>query len=128
MEEVSERFAGVDWANDGHSICAVDSEGSVVSEFDIADTATDLGDMCRWLRRDNVRRVAIERPDGPVVDALLEAGFEVVVVASPSVKALRLRYGSASNKLDRTDAYVLADCLRTDGHRWASLEPDARPQ
>src|SRR5690606_24378469 len=72
-----------------------------------------------------VRRAAIERPDGPVVDALLEAGFEVVVVASRSVKALRVRYGSAGNKSDRTDAYVLADCLRTDGHRWASLQPDS---
>jgi transposase len=125
VEEVSERFAGVDWANDGHSICAVDSEGSVVTEFNIADTATDLGDMCRRLRRDNVRRVAIERPDGPVVDALLESGFEVVVVASRSVKALRLRYGTSGNKSDHGDAYVLADCLRTDGHRWASLEPDS---
>jgi transposase len=125
VEEASGRFAGVDWANDGHSICAVESEGSVVIEFDIADTATDVVDMCRRLNRAGVRRVAIERPDGPVVDALLKDGLEVVVVASRSVKALRLRYGTTGNKSDHGDAYVLADCLRTDGHRWASLEPDS---
>ena len=61
----------------------------------------------------------------PVVDALLEAGLEVVVVSSRSVKALRERYGTSGNKSDRSDAYVLADCLRTDGHRWRSLEPDS---
>lgn len=38
--------------------------------------------MCRRLMRAGVRRTAIERPDGPVVDALIEAGLEVVVVAS----------------------------------------------
>lgn len=69
--------------------------------------------------------MAIERPDGPVVDTLLGAGLEVVVVTSRSVKALRERYGTSCNKSDRSDAYVLADCLRTDGHRWPSLEPDS---
>ena len=73
----------------------------------------------------SVRRVAIERPDGPVVEALLAAGFEVVVVSSRAVKALRARYGAAGNKSDRSDAYVLADCLRTDGHRWPPLRPDS---
>ena len=42
---------------------------------------------------DRVSGVAIERPDGPVVDALLAAGLEVVVIASRHVKALRTRYG-----------------------------------
>ncbi len=46
-------------------------------------------------------------------------------MASRSVKALRERYGTSGNKSDRSDAYVLADCLRTDGHRWPSLEPDS---
>jgi len=37
---------------------------------------------------------------------------------------LRGRYGSAGNKDDRFDAYVLADTLRTDGHRWRALRED----
>ena len=125
MEEMSERFAGVDWANDGHAVNVVDSDGVVIEEFEVSDSGDGLVDMCRRLNGTGVRRAAIERPDGPEVDALLEAGFEVVVVARRSVKALRVRYGSAGNKSDRTDAYVLADCLRTDGHRWASLQPDS---
>jgi transposase len=95
-----------------------------VSEFDVAHSSAGLGVLCQRLSSAGVVRVAIERPDGPVVDALLEAGFEVVVVSSRSVKALRGRYGTSGNKSDRSDAFILADCLRTDGHRWASLRPD----
>jgi transposase len=118
-------FAGVDWATDTHAICVVDDQGQVRVEFDVAGTADGLAELCRRVERAGARRVAIERPDGPVVDALLEAGLEVVVVTSRSVKALRERYGTSGNKSDRSDAYVLADCLRTDGHRWRSLEPDS---
>jgi transposase len=71
-----------------------------------------------------VEQVAIERPDGPVVAALLDAGLEVVVVTPRQVHHLRARYGSAGNKDDRFDAYVLADTLRTDGHRFTALTPD----
>ena len=69
--------------------------------------------------------VAIERPDGPVVDALLDAGLTVVVISPNQVKNLRGRYGSAGNKDDRFDAFVLADTLRTDRARLRPLIPDS---
>jgi transposase len=103
----------------------VDGQGGVIVEFDVAHSADGLRELCRRVQRSGARRVAIERPDGPVVDAVLDAGLEVVVVSSRSVKALRERYGTSGNKSDRSDAYVLADCLRTDGHRWRSLELDS---
>ena len=79
--------------------------------------------LCGRLIDNDVARVAIERPDGPVVDALMAAGLEVVVV-SRAVKAFRQRYATSGSKSDRGDAYVPADCLRSDGHRWPSLHPD----
>jgi transposase len=118
-------YAGVDWAVDAHAVCVVDSGGRVVAEFDVTNSAEGLRELCRRVKRAGACRVAIERPDGPVVDAVLAAELEVVVVSSRSVKALRERYGTSGNKSDRSDAYVLADCLRTDGHRWASLEVDS---
>jgi transposase len=124
MHDPTTGFAGVDWATDAHAVCVVDNRGEVLVEFDVAHSADGLIELCRRVGQAGARRVAIERPDGPVVDALLNAGLEVVVVASRSVKALRERYGTSGNKSDRSDAYVLADCLRTDGHRWRSLEPD----
>jgi transposase len=125
MHDPTGAFGGVDWATDGHAVCVVDASGEVLVEFDVANTGAGLSELCRRVVNCGARRVAIERPDGPVVDALLDAGLEVVVVSSRSVKALRERYGSAGNKSDRSDAYVLADCLRTDGHRWRNLQPDS---
>jgi transposase len=51
----------------------------------------------------------------------------VFVVPGRQIKGLRTRYGSAGNKDDRFDAYVLADTLRTDGHRWKPLRPGTEP-
>jgi transposase len=125
MEDTTVRFAGVDWASAEHAICIVGEGGAVLERFTVAHRAGDLTQMRRRLVRAGVGRVAIERPDGPVVDALIEAGLEVVVIASRQVKALRERYGSAGNKDDALDAYVLADCLRTDGARLRPLRTDS---
>ena len=123
-QQTSTRVGGIDWATDEHAVCVVDETGDIIDEFVVGHTAAGLHQLCRSLRRHGVGRVAIERPDGPVVDALLSDGFEVVVLPSRSVKAFRERYALSGSKSDRGDAFVLADCLRSDGHRWRSLQPD----
>lgn len=124
-ERTEVRFGGVDWSWERHAVCIVDAAGAVIERFEAEHSAAGLQTMVRRLRRAGAARVAIERGDGPVVDALLTAGLDVVVVSSRQVKALRLRYGTAGNKDDRFDAFVLADVLRSDGHRLASLTPDS---
>jgi transposase len=49
----------------------------------------------------------------------------VVVISPNQVKNLRGRYGSAGNKDDRFDAYVLADVVRTDRARLRPLVRDS---
>jgi len=73
------------------------------------------------LSRAGVTEVGIERGDGPLVEALIAAPFTVYVIAPNQIRNLRRRCGSAGNKDDHFDAYVLADTLRTDRHR---LTPD----
>jgi transposase len=124
MQDAITRFGSVDWADKRHAACVVDATGHIVDQFSVEHTAAGLATLVRQFQRLHVARVAIERPDGPIVEALLEANLEVVVVASRAVKGLRTRYGLAGNKADQSDAYILADCLRTDGHRWAALQPD----
>jgi len=124
QDATTARFGSVDWATRGHAACVVDAAGQIVDQFTVEHTALGLATLVRHFQQQQVRRVAIERPDGPVVEALLAADLEVVVVSSRAVKALRTRYGLAGNKADRSDAYVLADCLRTDGHRWPALQTD----
>jgi transposase len=55
----------------------------------------------------------------------LAAGVQVFVIAPNQVKNLRSRYGSAGNKDDRFDAYMLADVLRTDRARLRPLTRDS---
>jgi transposase len=116
--------AGVDWASADHVACIVDGAGKVVSRFAIEHTAAGLKALARGLAKAGAAEVAIERGDGPVVEALLDAGMTVVVISPNQVKNLRSRYGSAGNKDDRFDAFVLADTLRTDRARLRPLQPD----
>ncbi len=124
MQDAIAHFGSVDWATERHAACIVDATGRIVEQFSVDHTASGLASLVRQFQRQHVARVAIERPDGPVVEALMAADLEVVVVSSRAIKGLRTRYGLAGNKADRSDAYILADCLRTDGHRWPSLQLD----
>jgi transposase len=116
---------GIDWASADHAVCVVDAAGEVVSRFSVEHAAEGLRTLVQRLAGVGVAEVAIERGDGPVVDALLAAGVTVVVITPRQVKNLRSRYGSAGNKDDRFDAYVLADVLRTDRARLRPLIPDS---
>lgn len=116
--------AGVDWARDDHALSIVDGRGREVHRCSVPHTSAGLRDLVRALRRHGAGEVAIERPDRPVVDNLLAAGLTVVVISPNQVKNLRGRYGSAGNKDDRFDAYVLAGTLRTDRARLRPLVPD----
>jgi transposase len=119
------RYAGVDWASRAHAVCIVDERGSLLERFEVEHSEPGLRALGRRLAKAGVGGVAIERPDGPVIDALFAAGLTVYVIASRHVKALRTRYGTAGNKDDRADAYLLADVLRTDGQRLRPLQPDS---
>ena len=117
--------AGLDWARDDHAVAVVDTAGTIVNRFTVAHTDAGLGELIRRLRGAGVREVAIERPDGPIVDALLAAAVTVVVISPNQLKNLRGRYRQAGNKDDRFDAFVLADVLRTDRARLRPLTPDS---
>jgi transposase len=118
-------YAGLDWASAEHAVCVIDDRGRVVERLTVAHTADGLAGLVRDLKRlsDEPIAVAIERPSGLVVDTLADAGQPIVPIHPNVVKASRPRYGSACAKSDPGDAYLLADLLRTDGHRFRALEP-----
>jgi len=117
--------AGLDWASVDHAVCILDSSGQILERFFVVHDAAGLKTLVRRLLNAGVDEVGIERGDGPVVDALLQAGLTVLVIAPGQVKNLRSRYGSAGNKDDRFDAYVLADVVRTDRARLRPLVRDS---
>jgi transposase len=119
-------FVGLDWATSEHAVCVVDGCGAVVTRFTAAHTARGMADLVARLTKlapATELRVAIERPTGLIVDTLVEQRFAVVPIHPNAVKAARPRYSAAQGKTDLGDAYLLADLLRTDGHRFRTLTP-----
>ena len=117
--------AGVDWAKDDHAIAIIDPNGQVLDRFAVTHDGAGLKSLVRRLLKAGVDEVGIERGDGPVVDALIQAGLTVLVIPPGQLKNLRSRYGSAGNKDDRYDAYILADVVRTDRSRLCPLVRDS---
>lgn len=124
---MEQRFAGVDWASERHAVCIIDERGEVEERLVVPHTRLGLAELTDRLGR-HVEApadlpVGIERPDGPLVDALALAGFSVVLIPPHVVKATRPRFSAARAKSDPGDARLLADLVRTDGGRFRRLAP-----
>lgn len=117
------KTGGIDWASEAHEIC-ISEEGQVAERFSAPHDEAGIAGLAARLVRAGVRRVAIERPDGILVERLLGAGLEVLAIHPNQVKAARPRFAVAHGKSDRFDAYVLAELARTDAHRFRVLVPD----
>jgi transposase len=115
---------GLDWGASGHAVCALDERGTILLQFECPHSAVGLAELLKRLKQvaaPESMPVAIERPSGLVVEALAAAGHSIVPIHPNIVKACRPRYRAAGGKSDPGDAYMLADILRTDGHRFQSL-------
>ena len=117
------KTAGIDWASEAHELCVVE-EGRVIRRRSVRHDETGIASLAGELAGLGVERVAIERPDGILVERLLAAGLEVVAIHPNQLKAARARYSVAHGKSDRFDAFVLAELARTDAHRFAPIRPD----
>ena len=73
--------AGVDWAGDDHAVSVVNDRGREIDRRTIEHSTAGLRELLDLLARHGAQEVAIERPDGPVVEALLEGGITVVVIS-----------------------------------------------
>ena len=117
---------GLDWGGISHAVCVVDGAGQVVVRLEVRHDAAGLADLLARLKRIALPAelpLAIERPSGLIVDALVAAGHPVVPIHPNVVRACRPRYRAAGGKSDPGDAYMLADILRTDGPRVRPLQP-----
>lgn len=118
------RTAGIDWASEAHEVC-ISKEGQAVERFSVGHDERGIAELANRLEGAGVERVAIERPDGILVERLLDAGLRVLAIHPNQVKAARPRFAVAHGKSDRFDAYVLAELARTDAHRFRALVPDS---
>ena len=118
-------YAGVDWASQKHDVVVQDEAGEELLAASFAHDEKGLRSLCRALVRMKVTLVAIERPDGLLVERLLDAGLRLLPLHPNQVAATRARFRAAGGKSDRFDAFVLCELARTDHHRFRVLEPDS---
>ena len=121
-------WVGVDWGSGAHAVCVIDAKGMVLDRFEVSHDRAGLAVLVTRLQQHGALEgipIAIERPSGLLVDALVEAGFVVTPIHPNAVKACRPRYRAVAAKSDPGDAFILADILRTDGHRLRPLAPQS---
>ena len=122
---MANRYAGIDWAADKHDVLVAEETGMEVLAATYAHDESKLSALCRMLVRLEVVLVAMERPDGLLVERLLDAGLQVLPLHPNKVAAARDRFRVSGGKSDRFDAFVLCELARTDHHRFRVLEPDS---
>jgi transposase len=119
-------FTGIDWAAETHAVCVTDAGGEITAEFTIEHSADGIALLVRRLARygeAGVMPVAIERPNGRLVDLLLEAGHPVVPVSPNAIKTWRDGEVLSGAKSDAGDAAVIAEYLRLRARRLRAAAP-----
>jgi transposase len=119
------RFAGIDWASEEHAVSVHDGDGRIVEGRRYRHDERGLRALCNRLIELGVVLVAIERPDGLLIERLLDQGLSVLAVHPNQLVAMRPRFSAAGGKSDSFDAFVLAELARTDAHRFRVLVPDS---
>ena len=119
-------FVGVDWASREHAACGLDPAGGRKDQFPVDHTEEGLDRLTTRLAGLGPPAqvlVAIERPDGIVVDRLLEAGHPVLPLKPAAVTAYRHAIQPSKAKSDPGDAWVIAEYARLTHQRLAPLRP-----
>ena len=119
-------FVGIDWAAEIHAVCVLDPAGTQIAAFPVAHTADGLARLIAVLARLGDPAgipVAIERPNGRLVDVLLEAGHPVVPVSPNAIKTWRDGEVLPGAKSDAGDAAVIAGYLRLRQHKLRVAAP-----
>ena len=112
-----------------HAVWAVDESGTKITGRTVPHTAAGFSEWGReldeWRAQGIERWAAIERPDGRVVDFLLDHGVVVYPVNPKALDRARDRFRQSGAKSDPFDARVLADFLRTDHRHLQALQPSS---
>jgi transposase len=129
MEVDAMLFVGVDWAEAQHAACLVDAAGSVRRRLTIPHSPAGLARLREAVAavagEPTAVAVAVERPDGLLVEGLLDAGYVVYALNPKAVDRYRERTRVGGGKTDPADAELLARILLTDRDRHQPLRPSS---
>jgi Transposase len=115
MNELKCWFVGVDWASESHRVRITDGCGKRLGERDFAHGGAGLAEMAAWLTSvagadPSAIHVAIEMPHGPIVETLLERGFNVYAIPSSSIASVIVSRRPAPRTTAVTPRCLLTRC------------------
>ena len=122
-------LVGIDWAEAQHAACLLTPDGVVRRRLTVAHSPAgvrQLREAIAAVEADPTAiHVAIERPDGLLVETLLAAGYTVYALNPKAVERYRGRTRTAGPKSDPADAELLARILLTDRPHHQPLAPSS---
>jgi len=120
-------FCGIDWSDKEFVVVIIETAGKIVRRFTIENNMDGFDSLIEKTRA--VSRevgdilLAIETPNLPLVDYLMDNGYTVYAINPKSVDRYRDRYRTSGAKDDFFDAFVLANILRTDREQHRPIAP-----
>jgi len=118
-------WVGLDWGQEGHAVSVVDEERTLLGQFKLGATLSDLQALVERLHGwGTVAGIAIEATRNPVVDWLRSAGFTIYLINPKLSKNWREGNCVAAVKSDERDGLVLAVELARRYESLRSLQQD----
>lgn len=122
-------YIGVDWADTAHAVWVGDETGTPVAARTVPQTPEGLREWGRWLYERQAEGIelwaAIEKPEGRLVEFLLDHGVVVYPINPKALDRARDRFRMSRAKSDPFDAWVLAEFLRTDQAHLQPVRPNS---
>lgn len=122
-------YMGIDWSQNKHDIVFLNEASAVIAQLTIAHSQEGFLKLDYARNRLGVAAgecvVGLETAHNLLIDFLWARGYSQVYVVPPNVvKSNRGRYRQSGARTDNSDAFVLADLLRTDRGRLQPWYPD----
>lgn len=124
-------YLGVDWGDTMHAVWVCDDAGEKVAKLEVKQTPEGMSEFGRWLHERTAKGIelwaGIEKPEGRIVDFLLDHEVAVYPINPKAVDRYRDRIRTSRSKCDMFDAYVLSEFVRTDHAHLHALKPNSEP-
>jgi len=119
-------FVGIDWGSQTHQVHISDERGHSLGDRGFAHSGEGLAELAAWILKTTGASpeaiyIAVEVPHGPVVESLMERGFQLYSINPKQLDRFRDRFSPSGAKDDSRDALVLSDSLRTDRRSFRAL-------
>lgn len=121
-------YIGIDWSEQKHDVIFTNEIGAMIQKLTIPHTAEGFHQLDAVREKLGVTAseciLGIETAHSLLIDFVWSRGYTQVYVLAPNiVRSSQGRYRQSGARDDQSDAWLIADILRTDRHRYYPWTP-----